>query len=392
MALDVDSTVPSAELVVAALARALDGGPALLPLPAGPEDERARLLAALRPDRPLDDDSVAVIVPTSGSTGVPKGVLLTAAALRASAAATHDRLGGPGRWLLALPARHVAGIQVINRSLSAGAAPVVLDSTAGFRPGGFAAAAHAVLADGGRCYTSLVPTQLMRLVAEGGAGLAALRRFDAVLCGGAATSPALLARARAEGVAVQTTYGMSETSGGCVYDGLPLAGVGVRPAEGAGPAAVELSGPMLATGYRLDPAGTAAAFVDGWFRTGDLGEVDEHGVLRVLGRVDDVINTGGVKIAPTPVEEVLTAQPGVAEACVVGLPDPEWGALVAAAVVPVDPARPPDAEALRAAVRERLGAASAPKACRMVSTLPVRGPGKVDRRAVRALLLADRDG
>ncbi|APU12584.1 MULTISPECIES: o-succinylbenzoate--CoA ligase [Actinoalloteichus] len=392
VALDTDHTARTTGLVVDAVARALDGGPALLPLPADPEDERARLVAALRPDQPVDDDAVAVIVPTSGSTGTPKGVLLTAAALRASATATHDRLGGAGRWLLALPVRHIAGIQVVTRSLLAGAAPVVLDSAAGFRPDRFAAAAQATLADGGRCYTSLVPTQLSRLVTEGGAGLAALRRFDAVLCGGAATPPALLARALAEGVAVRTTYGMSETAGGCVYDGLPLADVGVRPAPGTGPAPVALAGPMLALGYRLDPEGSAAAFVDGWFQTGDLGEVDEHGVLQVLGRADDLINSGGVKIAPVLVEQVLTAQPGVAEACVVGLGDPEWGELVAAVVVPVDAASPPETAGLLAAVRDRLGAASTPKICRVAPSLPVRGPGKVDRLAVRALLLDRRDG
>ncbi|AOS61342.1 o-succinylbenzoate--CoA ligase [Actinoalloteichus hymeniacidonis] len=392
MTLDTDHTAQTSDLVTRALARALDDGPALLPLPAEPEAERARLVAALRPEEPLEDDSVALIVPTSGSTGTPKGVLLSAASLRASATATHQRLGGPGRWLLALPARHIAGLQVLTRSLLAGRQPVLLDSAAGFRTDLFAAAARETLADGDRCYTSLVPTQLSRLVAENGPGLAELCRFDAVLCGGAATPPSLLAAARAAGVNVRTTYGMSETAGGCVYDGHPLDGVRFRPDRVGVAAPVGLSGPMLALGYRLDPEQSEASFAHGWFQTGDFGEMDEQGVLHIIGRTDELINTGGAKVAPQLVEQVLTAQPGVAEACVVGLPDPEWGAVVAALVVPTDPARPPAEEGLRAAVREKLGAVAAPKSYRLASELPLRGPGKVDRRAVRSLLSAEQQG
>ena len=144
---------------------------------------------------------------------------------------------------------------------------------------------------------------------------------------------------------------------------------------------------MLASGYRRDPAATAAAFVDGWFRTTDLGVLHQDGSLEVLGRADFMINTGGVKVAPSAVEAVLTAQPGVAEACVVDLPDDEWGQLVAAAVVPVDPARPPEVADLRAAVRARLGGPATPKVVRFTDTLPLRGPGKVDRNGVKDLLL-----
>src|SRR5262249_53065163 len=156
----------------------------------------------------------------------------------------------------------------------------------------------------------------------------ALRAFDAVLLGGAATPGALLVRAYDAGVRVVTTYGMTETAGGCVYDGVPLAGARVRIGEGE---RVERAGPMLASGYRLRPG--APAFAGGWFRTDDLGRLHRDGSLEVLGRVDDVINTGGLKVSSSVVERVLGAQPGVAEVCVVGVPDAEWGQLVVAAVV-----------------------------------------------------------
>jgi o-succinylbenzoate---CoA ligase len=356
--------------IVTALAAALDGGPAVLPLSA--TDPRADALrVAMAPAEPTLPGT-AVVVATSGSTGAPKGVELSAAALTASAHATHARLGGPGQWLLTLPAHHIAGVQVIVRSLLAGMPPVVRGAQA------FADAVASM--DGGRRYTSLVPTQLLRLLDEP-VELAALRTFDAVLLGGAATPAPLLARARSAGVRVRTTYGMSETAGGCVYDGRPLDGVLVRLVDGV----VELAGPMLASGYRRDPDATAAAFVDGWFRTTDLG-VLRAGVLEVLGRADFMINTGGVKVAPSAVEAVLAAQPGVAEVCVVDLPSDEWGQLVAAAVVPADPLSPPEVAALLAVVRARLGGPSTPKVVRFVAALPLQGPGKIDRIGVKDLL------
>ncbi|MEU6127639.1 o-succinylbenzoate--CoA ligase [Saccharopolyspora sp. NPDC047091] len=374
-----------------ALRRALDGdGPALLPVDPAAAGSDGAALAALGAGTPLepgeDDpaDPTALVIATSGSTGTPKGVLLTAAALRASATATHRHLGGPGRWLLAMPAHHVAGIQVLVRSLVAGTDPVAVDTAGGFRAERFAAAAEHCLADSGRHYTALVPTQLRRLLDDGGAGLDALREFDAVLLGGAATPPALREQALAAGVRVVTTYGMSETAGGCVYDGAPLDGVRVHvdaAADGSGP--VALAGPTLARGYRRGSG--ASPFRDGWFHTGDLGRLAD-GRLEVLGRADDVIITGGVNVAPLLVERVLTEHPAVREACVLGIDDPEWGQAVAAAVVPADPAAPPPVADLRAAVRERAGAAAAPKHVAFLAELPLRGPGKPDRRALRATL------
>ena len=241
-AVGVDGSPARVAELADALAAAFDGGPAVLPLPVG----------ARRGSRTRRADT-AVVIATSGSTGEPKLVALSAAALRASARATEARLGGPGRWLLALPAEHVAGVQVIVRSLLAGAAPAVLDLRAGFRPAAFVAATAAL--GGGRRYTSLVPTQLRRLLdAEVPAALDALRGYAAVLVGGAALDPATRERALAAGVRVVTTYGMSETAGGCVYDGVPLDGVTVDlESDGR----ILLGGPTPASGYLLPDVGSA---------------------------------------------------------------------------------------------------------------------------------------
>ncbi|WP_199431020.1 o-succinylbenzoate--CoA ligase [Qaidamihabitans albus] len=355
---------------------ALDGGPAVLPLdPRSPA--AGELRTAMAPDEPVEPDT-AVIVPTSGSTGAPKGVLLSASALLASARATHDRLGGAGGWLLATPAHYIGGLQVLVRAHLAGGSPVVLDTSAGFDPQAFAEAARTLFARPGPHYSALVPTQLARLLDAGGAGL---DRFTAVVLGGAALDERLRARAAAAGVHVISAYGMSETASGCVYDGVPLDGVRVRLGEGD---RIEIAGTVLAHGYRRRPDLTAAAFTGGWFRTSDLGRFAADGRLEVLGRADDVINTGGVKVSAADVERALTAHPAVADACVVALPDEEWGQLVAAAVVPAGP--PPPVEELRAAIRTALGAPAVPKRWRFVDELPVAGPGKVDRTAVRATL------
>jgi O-succinylbenzoic acid--CoA ligase len=376
-----DGSPAAIAALTSALRAALDGtGPAVLPL------GDARLRSALALDSPVAPD-VAVVVATSGSTGNAKGVLLSAAALRASVAATVARLGGPGRWLLALPAQHIAGIQVLVRSLLAGYEPEVMPTGTGFRSKVFTEAASSLLgaAGSGPVYTSLVPTQLTRLLADGGDGLSALRSFDAVLLGGAATPGPLLVRAFDAGVRVVTTYGMTETAGGCVYDGVPLSGVRVRIGAGE---RIELAGPMLASGYLGRPSDPA--FAGGWFRTDDLGRVHRDGSLEVLGRADDVINTGGLKVSAAVVETVLAAQPGVAEVCVVGVPDAEWGQVVVAAVVPASAGSPPDARALSEAVRVSLGTAAIPREIHFMGALPLRGPGKVDRAAVVSVVSAPR--
>ncbi len=360
----------------AALQAALAGGEAVAPL--GSE----------QPPPPRDPGPGQVVVTTSGSTGGPKWVQLSAAALGASATATQARIGGPGRWLLALPAQHIAGLQVLVRAALAATQPAVLDLRGEFDPAAFGAAAQRLAREAtgrcgtARCYTALVPTQLARLLDTDPGPLAG---FDAVLLGGAAAPDGLLRRARVAGVRVVTTYGMTETAGGCVYDGWPLDGTQVR-VNGEG--SIELAGPMLATGYLDDPDKTSVAFRDGWFQTSDLGRLDEQGRLQVLGRADDVIVTGGLNVAPADVEAVLTDQPGVAAACVVGLPDPEWGERVTAVVVPADPGQPPDPGTLRAAARRLLTGAQVPKEIVLFDALPLRGVGKPDRNAVRAMLAA----
>ncbi|SNR84873.1 O-succinylbenzoic acid--CoA ligase [Geodermatophilus saharensis] len=363
-----DSPDAALGTVLPAVRAALGGGAPLAVLPAGPAATAAR--AVLAPDEPLEDGADVVVV-TSGSTGGGRGVLLPAAALTASATATLDRLGGPGTWLLALPVSAVAGLQVLVRSVVGGTVPVVL------APGEPLADAVARMPGGRRC-TALVPTQLRRyLDAEPGA----LRAFDAVLVGGAATDPDLLARARAAGVAVVTTYGMTETSGGCVYDGLPLDGVRVRVDDDG----IAIAGPVLALGYRRDPEATAAAFTGGKFRTRDAGTTGPDGRLTVTGRLDDVVVTGGVNVAPQAVEGALREHPDVADAVVFGRPDEEWGQRVVAAVVPA-PGAAPDLAALRPWVTERLGGPAAPRELHLVDAVPTLHTGKPDRRRVAARL------
>ena len=344
---------------------ALDGVRPLAVLPAGPPAVVAAARAAFRAEEPLEPGA-DLVVGTSGSTGNGRAVLLSAAALRASAAATHERLGGPGSWLLALPVSAIAGLQVLCRSSLAGI-PATIPA-----PGEALAGAVTRMPEGRR-YTALVPTQLRRFLDTEPAALAS---FDAVLVGGAATDAALLASARAHDVSVVTTYGMTETAGGCVYDGRPLDGVAVRVTEG-----IEVSGPTLALGYRLDPEATGAAFADGWFRTRDAGSLDDDGRLTVHGRLDDVVISGGVNVAPTAVEAALREHPDVIDAVVVGRPDGEWGQQVVAAVVP-SPGRTPLLDVLRPWVADRLGAAAAPRALLLLEALPLLHTGKPDRRAV----------
>lgn len=364
---------------LSAVAAALDGsGPALAPLRPG--------------GTPLDatvPDGVALVVTTSGSAGEPRAVLLDEAALRASATATHDRLGGPGRWLVTLPLHHVAGLQVVVRSLLAGTTPVSVPDGGRFDPVAVAAALAALPTDARPRYGSVVPTQLHRIVACSPRDVRPWADLDAILVGGAAAAPALLERAREAGLRVVTTYGATETSGGCVYDGVPLGGVRVRTDDDG---VLHLAGPTLARGYLGRPDLDAAVFVEHegvrWFRTGDLGEVRD-GVLLVHGRADDVVVTGGVKVAPTAVEAALAALPGIGQVCVVGVPDEEWGQRVVAVVVPAAGRPAPGLDEVRDVVRRTLGAAAAPRRVVLTDALPERGPGKVDRAAVALLAATD---
>ncbi len=322
------------------------------------EASRARITGPL--------DGIDVILGTSGSTdGTGRLVGLSLAALTASARATHARLGGPGQWLTSLPVQGVAGFQVVLRSVLAGVRPVVFAPERGFDAALFARCA-AALDPGGRRYLSLVPTQLRRALAAP----EVLATFDAVLVGGAVLEPVLRRRAEAAGVRVVTTYGATETSGGCVYDGVPLDGVEVAVRDGL----IQVAGPVLATRY-LDT--DAQPFVHRSGRrvlaTHDLGAWHD-GRLVVQGRADDVIISGGVNVDPHEVAQALAVLGG--EWAVVGVPDAEWGRrVVAVGTVLVT------LEQVRAATAA-LGPAARPREVRYLDALPMRPSGKVDRRAV----------
>ncbi|MDK8511053.1 AMP-binding protein [Corynebacterium bovis] len=417
-------TVPDA---VPVLSSFLAGDAAVLPLPDGPgaaARTRATLTALMRPDEPAAPGTL--IACTSGSTGTPKGAVLRTPALDASARATAelvaDRWGvSPGPWLLALPPHHIAGLQVVLRSLHAGFTPHVTDPDLD----GFTAATRALRAahPGEDLHTSLVPTQLVRILRDP-AATAALREYASVLVGGAATPPDVLARCRDAGVHILLTYGSSETSGGMVYDGRPLPGTSVtlEDPDAAGVGRVLLHGPTVAEGYRNVPAGADGpddAFPrPGTFRTSDLGQID-HGVLTVLGRADGAVNTGGLKVLPEEVEAALAAAVPGATACALGVPDPEWGEAVVAVVAtapgagvgvpgvdddataataaapgaaadPADPATPVDVTPrLRALLHDAATPAHLiPRRVWRVPALPLTGPGKVDRVTVRRTVTA----
>jgi len=379
------SGVAGAARLLPPLASALDGtGPAILPLDASlPAPRLKELLDAFSPAAVTGPDGdtthrsggkgvpadTAVVIGTSGSTGEPKGVELSAAALLGSARASLARCGArPGdRWLVCLPVTHVAGLQVLVRSLASETEPVIAP-----------AADAASLAASGCAHVSIVPTQLIRLMSTE-AGAAALAAFTSVLVGGAAPSASLIGEARAAGVPVMTTYGMSETCGGCVYDGVPLAGVSVRAGDDG---RLRISGPVLMNRYHGRPDLTRAALVSGEFVTTDLGLV-ANGRVVVRGRADDVINTGGHKVVPGEVADAVQACPGIREVVVVGRPDPEWGERVTAVVVPADPSDPPSLELVRKHVRERLPRYACPSELVLTDAIPVLPSGKPDLAKLR---------
>ncbi len=354
------------------------GGPAWLPIPTSDRREARRLSDALSPGEAIDDE-VALVVTTSGTTGVPKGALLSAAALRASGNATHDRLGGPGSWLLALPTHHIAGLQVLLRSILAGTEPTVLDVSGGFLPEALAGVISGMR--GERRYTALVPTQLIKAL-DAPIATKALTELDAVIVGGAATPLPVYERALDAGINVVRTYGMSETCGGCVYDGVPLDGVRVRVNDGR----VLLGGTVLASGYRGQPDHPAFA-EPGWFRTDDAGTFDD-GKLTVTGRLDEAIMTGGLLVIPQVVEAVLSTHPAITECVVLGVPDERLGQRVAVAVVPTRDAVP-TLDELREHVMRELDPIAAPRELTLVEEIPLRGPGKPDRARLREHLLAE---
>ncbi|MDO4914422.1 AMP-binding protein [Corynebacterium sp.] len=402
------------------LEQALNGEASLLPLPAKDPDRATLLRDVMRAGEPIDA-SIAFILSTSGSTGVPKGAQLSTAALAASASATEQVLSGPGQWLLALPPDHVAGLQVLLRSLAAGYEPVLMDITQPFTPGAFIDAIHRMT--GPRRYCSLVPTQVRRLIQAlgtgnaGGTGSAsgkggyspvtiieAVGSLDGILVGGAPLSPSLRKKCTDVGWTIITTYGSSETAGGMVYDGTPLPGTSVKiqPLGADDEGRVLLGGPTLATGYRnaddlfgSSPQAASSGervensnpFVDGWFVTDDIGTI-HNGKLEILGRYDQAINTGGLKVLPEVVESAAR-RAGYADCAVLGIPSAEWGESVCLVIERARENTPYflDREETRQ-IRKQLDLPSyaLPTSIAIVKEIPLRGPGKTDRHALRQIL------
>lgn len=340
--------------LVAGLADALAGGPPIAPLP------EPRLLDVLQPQLPVTETGAAAVVTTSGSTGDPKAVVLSADAIRFAADATHARLGGPGDWVCALPTQHVAGLMTIARAVVAGTTISLC------RPD---------LADlpdpGDRSYLSLVAAQLDRALAEPTA-VARLRGYAAILLGGSAVPARLRARAAEAGLPIVVTYGMSETCGGCVYDGLPLDGVRVELDDER----ISLGGPMAFAGYRLRPDLTAEVLAGDLVRTSDRGRwADDR--LQVLGRLDEVVISGGHNVDLAAAQSVCDAEFGPGRVALLAVPDPRWGArIVAAATAGVG------LDQVRGLLETRLGPAAAPRELRRVNQLAYTSLGKIDRAAL----------
>jgi O-succinylbenzoic acid--CoA ligase len=329
-------------------------------------DEQDALIARARPTAVFDgaqffrlagepvSEEIALVVATSGSAGEPKAAELSHEALRAAIAASAARLGidAGDPWLCCLPVAHMGGMLVLLRNLILGAD---VEVQAQFDLAGLARSRAAC--------TSIVPTILARIHAAG----VSPSQFKVVLVGGAALDPAIASPP------VISTYGMTESCGGVVYDGRALDGVGVRIGDHD---EIQLNGPTIMRGYRLS---SSQPFTDdGWLRTRDAGVLSD-GVLSVLGRLDEIIVTGGEKVWPQEVEAVLRDHPSIADVAVCGTPDPEWGARVTAYVVPRDPAEPPSLESLRAFCADRIANFKAPRALEIVATLPLTASGKVNK-------------
>ncbi|HEX5616341.1 MAG TPA: fatty acid--CoA ligase family protein [Acidimicrobiia bacterium] len=377
--------LPAPALAAAARA-AWDAGDAVLPLPAhATAPEREQLLATLRPTVLVDtdgrhrrpdgvpvDEAVAAVVPTSGTTGTSKGAELTRAGMELAAHAYAEFLDARpvDAWLACTPLHHVAGIATIARAHVTGLPLVVHDQFDVDR------VASAPDTDGATIVL-VVPTMLRRLVDA----RAPLGRFHRVVVGASALSPELRARAEELGARIVETYGMTETWGGVVLEGRALRGVGVRIAEDG---EVLLRGAMVMRGYRLDPERTAEVLdADGWIHTGDIGELAPDGRLRVVDRIKDLVISGGVNVSPVEVEGVLSHHPAVADVCIVGAPDDEWGERVVAFVVPRDPDAPPSLDDLRDYARATLSPPNLPRELRLVTEIPRSASGKPLRRHLR---------
>lgn len=353
-----------------------DRGDAVLPVDTtAPRGHLETILQQLRPAALVDadgrsiplsdpepvDNGIAVVIATSGTTGEPKGVVHTHASMQAAARITADgtRTTASSTWVACLPLIHIGGFSVVTRALHASSGLIVHD--------GFDAGEVDDAAASGATHISLVPTVLERIDPQD---------WELILLGGSTIPDDRPANSIA-------TYGMTETFGGVVYDGVPLAEVDVRTtAEGN----IEIHSPTLLSSYRsFGPTEPASPFTaDGYLRTGDIGSVDPTtGQVRVEGRADDLVITGGVKVWPEPVERILASHPLVAECAVIGMADDEWGQQVTAVVVPATPGEVPTLDELRGMVKERMPSAHAPRAIFITDRLERTTSGKIRRVGIR---------
>jgi O-succinylbenzoic acid--CoA ligase len=377
---------------------ALDGsGPAIAPLASSPEFIVSQTLEALRPDDPafpLESNDIAIVSATSGSTGTPRGVLLSHQALSASATAFGNRFGTNNRWVVSMPAHRIAGIMVLVRSWFHNS-PFEIDPSVGgartFESAAFAATTMRAVresnSDGRSLMVSLVPTHIARLLESGSVGIEALQSYDLVLSGAAATPQPMLNRMRELGIKVSVSYGMTETCGGCVFDGRPLDGVKVSlgTKDDVEPGRVTISGPVTASGYRLRPDLDAVSFISGQVQTHDVGKLDSSGLLHILGRLDDVVTVGGVNVALSAVESLIRHHPAIEEVAVIDLQDELWGSIPIAYVV----TRYHLADAsnliseIQSTIRDQISRAAVPRTVQFVASLPMLDSGKIDRISLR---------
>jgi len=381
-----------------ALNSALAGtGPAIAPMPIGPAGLVDLLTNAIKPDDPkfpLEFENVAVVCATSGSTGNPRGVLLTDTALTSSAHAFAKRFGQDFRWVMSMPPFRIAGIMVLVRAFLHGS-PYLIDPATGggrtFEAATFSATTKQAVresrADGRPIAVSLVPTQIGRLLEAGSVGIEALQSYDLILSGAAATPQPMLTRLRELGVQVVISYGMTETCGGCVYDGQTLANVSISlgTKDDVEPGRISIAGPVIASGYRLRPDLDAVTFMDNKLMTHDVGKLDSAGLLHVLGRLDDVVQVGGTDVSLSAVEALVRHHPDIADVAIIDIADDLWGSIPMAYVTlrNVNVNQSQLTQSIQETVADRIGRAATPRSIQFVDQLPMLDSGKIDRLTLR---------
>ena len=378
-------------------------GPAILPIATTPAQLLQQSLESLKPDDPnypLESADISIVCATSGSTGTPRGVLLSQRALEASALAFGTRFGTNNRWVISMPVHRIAGIMVLVRSMLH-ESPFEIDPSVGgaraFDAATFAETtklAQRKSADDGRALmVSLVPTQIARLLDAGSVGIEALQSYDLVLSGAAATPQPMQLRLRELGIKVSISYGMTETCGGCVFDGVPLAGVQISlgTKDEIEPGRITISGNVVASGYRLAPQLTELSFAPGQFQTQDTGNFDSTGLLQILGRLDDVVIVGGVNVALSAVESLIRDHPLIKDVAVIDIQDDLWGSIPIAHLV--TRAEVIDAASLiseiQDTIRNQIGSAAVPRGIYFATSLPMLDSGKIDRISLRLQTTSD---